>query len=509
MNYYNIKTKIIFYFSFFAMIVSIIFGYLIFVYLKNEITKEVEKGIYYDTLDAADIIKTRNEVSYTYLSGLAKRETISDTNISIEEKLKILEKEVIDEYGFKHIDIADKSGILYLLSDDKKEIKKIDIKEREYFKQSLKGNRFVQSPTVSLNPDDNGEIIVVYSLPIFNDGEIIGVLVAVGDGWALNDLTDYLRLSEHQYAYIVDENSLVIAHPDRSLVEMQFNISNSVKYDKGYVSTADMIEKSRKNQAGVLKYTYKNKNIITGHAKIKETNWSVYVAIPENEAFKFLTSLQKILIFYTLIIIAFTIIMYFKIKNELEIANFKIKNKQTKLEFNANYDELTGIYNRREGLKLLENNMKNSIVNKEPLSIAYLDIDNLKNVNDSLGHDIGDNLISKTVELIKEVIRSTDLIARLGGDEFLIIFNDCSEENTIKIIEAILVKFDMYNKDAEKFYIEISFGIEEYRSDFNMSAKDLINKADKKMYEYKKNKKEIRNNKKQENSSKAPSQKLS
>lgn len=495
MNYYNIKTKIIFYFSFFAMIVSIIFGYLIFVYLKNEITEEVEKDIYYDTLDAADIIKTRNEVIYTYLSGLAKREIIMDTNVSIEEKLKVLDKELMEGYGFKHIDIADTAGMLYLLSDDKKEVKKLDIKEREYFKQNLKGNRFVQSPTVSLNPDDNGALIVVYSLPIFKNGEIIGVLAAVGDGWALNDLTDYLRLSEHQYAYIVDQNSLVIAHPDRNLVEKQFNISNSVKYDEGYMSTAEMIEKSRVQNAGVLKYVYKSNDIITGYAKVNGTNWTVYVAVPESDAFKFLTSLQKILIFYTLIIIVFTIVMYFKIKNEIELANFRIKNKQRKLEFNANYDELTGIYNRRAGLRLLETYIKDSIVNKKPISIAYLDIDNLKKVNDSLGHDIGDNLISKTVELIKEVIRGTDLIARLGGDEFLIIFKDCNEENAKKVIEEILNNFEKYNEDKrEAFYIEISFGIEEYRLESNMSVKDYINKADKKMYEYKKNKKDIESN---------------
>lgn len=98
------------------------------------------------------------------------------------------------------------------------------------------------------------------------------------------------------------------------------------------------------------------------------------------------------------------------------------KRIERHLEIYANIDFLTNTLNRRAGLLNLQLEIDFVKNNKEiPLSIAYIDINSLKYVNDTLGHDEGDLLIKKVVEIIKRNIKESDTLVRLSGDEFLLI----------------------------------------------------------------------------------------
>lgn len=102
-----------------------------------------------------------------------------------------------------------------------------------------------------------------------------------------------------------------------------------------------------------------------------------------------------------------------------------LENEQTF----ARIDFLTGIANSRDFYEMAKIEIDRSVRFGRPFTIAYLDIDNFKQVNDMLGHSQGDNLLQSVAKTIKENIRAIDIVSRLGGDEFAILFPETNEEN--------------------------------------------------------------------------------
>jgi diguanylate cyclase (GGDEF)-like protein len=175
----------------------------------------------------------------------------------------------------------------------------------------------------------------------------------------------------------------------------------------------------------------------------------------------------------------------------LELSKSKFNEK--KLELLASTDQMTGVYNRRKGISILEKEMKNCTNSGCYLSICFIDVDNLKITNDTLGHDEGDKLINNVCNILKESIKEKDYLVRLGGDEFLIIL-PCSEkiikESLTRKIESNLIKYNEGND--RKYKISISYGFSEFNPQDEIDVDELIIKADSEMYAEKQRKKSER-----------------
>ena len=157
----------------------------------------------------------------------------------------------------------------------------------------------------------------------------------------------------------------------------------------------------------------------------------------------------------------------------------------------ARVDSLTGCYNRRYGLELLDRQIKLSHRSKSPLLLAFLDIDRFKEINDTFGHDEGDKVLKEVAELFKSALREIDIICRMGGDEFLLIFPGSSLKEAPLIKERLNKDLTKLNQTLKKPYkIEISMGFSEYLPDKPETLDELIAIADQRMYEEKKKNKE-------------------
>lgn len=133
------------------------------------------------------------------------------------------------------------------------------------------------------------------------------------------------------------------------------------------------------------------------------------------------------------------------------------------------YDGLTKTYNRRTGLSRLTAILENP---REGLhfSLVFVDLNGLKDVNDFLGHEVGDDFLILAVSTMKEAIREEDFIIRLGGDEFLIALKDANEETAEAIWKRIQEQYDIINNTIKKdFCISVSHGIAEYNHRNNLS----------------------------------------
>ena len=150
----------------------------------------------------------------------------------------------------------------------------------------------------------------------------------------------------------------------------------------------------------------------------------------------------------------------------------------------ANTDPLTGAYNRRylnefsfEYLKIVKRENKD-------LSLLLLDLDDFKKINDTFGHEIGDMVIKKVVEISKNSIRESDLIIRFGGDEFIILLPNTNIQSARFVANKIINKINEYNQNKE-FYFSVSIGSAHYQVNDD-SIDNIILRADESLYEAKK-----------------------
>jgi diguanylate cyclase (GGDEF)-like protein len=160
-----------------------------------------------------------------------------------------------------------------------------------------------------------------------------------------------------------------------------------------------------------------------------------------------------------------------------EIENHKLTEKE--LERLAITDPLTSLYNRRKIKELLQNEIERVKRHITLLSIIILDIDHFKSVNDTHGHNKGDEVLVDLARLLQSSVRSTDMVSRWGGEEFLIASVSSNARQTFKLAEKLRNKIEEYDFDGlDK--ITVSAGVAQYNKDETLV--NFINRADKALY---------------------------
>ena len=162
--------------------------------------------------------------------------------------------------------------------------------------------------------------------------------------------------------------------------------------------------------------------------------------------------------------------------------------KKINIEENAKYDFLTGLLNRRSIEKILKyelNELKDKY-NDTNLIIMLGDIDNFKQINDTYGHSVGDEILKNIAKALKDTFRENDHICRWGGEEFLVILPEVKTED-VKKVETRLGTRIAQVKLPDKSSVTMTFGLVLCASGISIDMDTVINIADKKLYEGKKN----------------------
>lgn len=151
----------------------------------------------------------------------------------------------------------------------------------------------------------------------------------------------------------------------------------------------------------------------------------------------------------------------------------------------ANYDQLTGLPNRNLFKERLETKIKKSRRTGTSLAMLFLDLDHFKDINDTLGHDKGDDLLREVAMRVKSCVNDTDTVARLGGDEFAVILSESADIQRVEsIAQHIILKLNKpfnFNQNRTNYYISTSIGIVFYPQD-GTHMKSLMKHADQAMY---------------------------
>jgi diguanylate cyclase (GGDEF)-like protein/PAS domain S-box-containing protein len=163
------------------------------------------------------------------------------------------------------------------------------------------------------------------------------------------------------------------------------------------------------------------------------------------------------------------------------------RDYQDKLEFIAKHDSLTKLPNRFSLTKLLTHSMHIAKSNNKQLALLYIDLDGFKEINDTLGHSAGDEVLSIISSRLKKIIRTNDVVSRIGGDEFVIVITNLNEKNEIIIIVQKCLKEILKEiKYGDNIIcVSASIGISFYPQYNEIGNEVLIRQADQAMYEAK------------------------
>lgn len=161
----------------------------------------------------------------------------------------------------------------------------------------------------------------------------------------------------------------------------------------------------------------------------------------------------------------------------------KLKEESNLLEYQANHDPLTGVFNRNKFNNIYGKELRRGHRYKNSLSIIIFDIDNFKKVNDTYGHDIGDEVIKGLATTAKKGIREHDILVRWGGEEFLIMLPETDYEGALVVAQKIKDEISINKFSSKELSITSSFGIA-YLSDED-NEDSLIKRADEALYEAK------------------------
>ncbi len=152
----------------------------------------------------------------------------------------------------------------------------------------------------------------------------------------------------------------------------------------------------------------------------------------------------------------------------------------------AHHDILTGVPNRRLFTTKLEQAINKAQINKTKLAVIFIDLDNFKQINDTLGHQVGDDVLKITAKRLQRIVRGNDVVCRMGGDEFVILADSLTKaEDAALLAEKIIENQAQKIKIAQhELYMKSSIGISIY-PDNGITAESLLQFADIAMYQSK------------------------
>jgi len=166
------------------------------------------------------------------------------------------------------------------------------------------------------------------------------------------------------------------------------------------------------------------------------------------------------------------------------------KRTEEQIRLLAIVDTLTGLFNRRGFITLAEQQLKTAYRTEKKQLLFFIDLDGLKVINDTYGHDEGDHALQKTAMILKQTFRESDIIGRLGGDEFavLVVDDDELQKNILKRLKE-RIKEESTVSDVS-YKISMSIGVAEYDPSRPCKVEELMLEADRLMYIQKKEKKQ-------------------
>lgn len=173
-------------------------------------------------------------------------------------------------------------------------------------------------------------------------------------------------------------------------------------------------------------------------------------------------------------------------QRHLEQINVQLQDAMARLEDVAIRDALTGLFNRRHFMERIDEEIARAERSGRPLHLALIDLDHFKHINDSHGHQAGDQVLRTFAETARQTLRRSDLLARYGGEEFVVLFTDGEAEDIRQVLERLRQALSQHRfNGSPEFSVTLSAGMASWHP--SDTADTLIQRADEALYQAKHN----------------------
>lgn len=361
--------------------------------------------------------------------------------------------------------VSEKTGNYYTQDGLLEKIEKENPNNSWYFRFK----HIAQNHEINLDFNDNlsNSLIMFINYKIFDSKySYIGATGVALKISYINDMLKMFRQKYHFKVYFLDDKGNILLSEKAVVSQKNINeIADLRKYKDDIISKEPLS----------LEYENNGKKFLLNTKFIPELNLYLLVEASLDD---FITDVKDVfhinLLFSLFITLLITLIII-----------YIIRKYNKRLEYLADNDLLTSINNRRSFNLKLEHSILIHHRENKPLNLLFLDVDNFKRINDNFGHVIGDKVLIRIAEILKNNIRKSDLVSRWGGEEFIVAYINCSFEDSFIGAEKLknLIETDFILKDLTKSSVTASFGLTTLKKEDSIN--DLIDRADFAMYESK------------------------
>ncbi len=380
----------------------------------------------------------------------------------------VRQSDLVRDIAFQ-VAVLDRNGFVRFSSIDPA-VGKVDLSAREHFRVHKESGGldqlFISRPVVG---KVSKKWAIQFTRPLYNDFEFDGVVVISVDPAEFAAFGQDLDLGpggiasisrntgERMARYPIDESQYGLQMPD-PLPIWAADLPTSGSFE--WRTTSDGVER------------------IYGYTRLPRFGMTVLVGETMKSALAHHYTFRTGVVLFAVFATVFFAVILFLVSRWV-----KEKMKRDEGWRHANTDPLTGLANRRGFLEEIQNAVETSRRDQSKFALLFIDIDHFKPINDSLGHQVGDSLLSAISKRVKNSVREDDTVARIGGDEFTVILRNISDFADVDgICKKLLNCISLPMRDTEHtLHVTGSIGVAVYPDDA-LDSDGLIAAADQAMY---------------------------
>lgn len=438
--------------------------------IRRDLHQQVQEEVKSENEETVSAINSRIEAKLDWLDtvagmvGLAgsARSADSDRSADCDRWWDLLRNNDIE--GAYRIGIADSQGIVYYGDNERK-----DVSAEPFYQAAMSGESYISSVMEKRFRGVDG---IILSTPVLSQqGEAAGAVAIEYSTRELGHQINMTDLTGYGVNLIIDSNGKLIATYEGLEKYGDFYEMFQERRLKDGCSVEKMQERVRRGEPGYLEYYDGENKRMLYHHPVGINDWTAVSIVANQAYYTILERIQwKMMIFVSVTVCIITAWAYLVLQLILR------KNMQIK---EVNTDKLTGIYSREEGRRLVIERFKNG--QSGCCGCLFLDLDNLKQINDQSGHEEGDKVLRAAGEAIRTSVRAHDIAYRFGGDEFCIWLYGNGGDRALKSVAERILKNASYLDQRLSFSIGIAPVLEGERDE-----QEILKRADIAMYEAKK-----------------------
>lgn len=422
------------------------FGIFFLFNLHNIMVRDRIDSLKKITKQGASTVSAELSASLDALNALSNQKTFSGS-ANFDDMVHTLSEEA-QKHHFNFVIYSDPSGAGITNAGNR-----LSVLKKPYFKKAMKG-----SPNISgqqEKPGSPGEVVL--AVPVLRDTNVTGVLIAFLSDISQFRLTSNIVTGEADYICLLKKDGTILSDNFSGATGNFFNFlqTNGNQNDLNKVKTD-----FQKGVSGIDELQIGSSPILASYSDIEGTNGWIFLAADNYD--RIFSQANRILLpsafLFLILTAAFLGAFFYFFKLKKLSYETQIRSEEQKKYFTF-YDPLTNLPNRKGIIREFDNWLEKCHKDCQNGGALFLDIDNLRSMNNTFGHDAGDKLLCESAARLRKAVGSQDLVGRTGSDEFILLVHEVNTEESLEFFAKKISKVSREPYRVNGIVIQLSCSI--------------------------------------------------